>query len=133
MFTKPDIGSDIEIITNTPNPAQPHALPNRYRGRVVIPFKWINEYDFCLTTGDSAFPVRVVDIRNVTEIKYLDGSIAVQTEYTAVPKIQSYTVEGSKGDVYIVTNDNGKWACDCVAGKFGRYCKHVEKIKKECT
>lgn len=133
MFAKPEVGSEIEITTNTTNPGLTFSLPNRYRGRVVTPFKWINEHDFCLTTGDSAFPVRVVDIRNVTEIKYVDGSIAIQTEYTAVPKIQNWTVEGSKGDIYIVTNDNGKWACDCVAGRFNRYCKHVEKIKKECT
>lgn len=133
MFSKPAIGSEIEILTNTPNPSQPFALPNRYVGTVVQSFKWVGDHDFCLTTGDSAFPVRVVDIRYVKEMKFVDGSIASETSAkAAVPKIQSWSVEGSKGDIYIVTNDDGKWACDCVAGRFGRHCKHVDKIKKQC-
>jgi hypothetical protein len=131
MFAKPKIGSDIEIVTTTPNPAQPFALPKRHRGTVVKPFNWVGDHDFCLTTGDSAFPVRVVDIRYVKEMKFIDGTEAVITE-TAVPKIRSWTVDGSKGNQYIVTNDDGKWSCDCVAGKFGRHCKHVEQLKREC-
>jgi len=131
MFAKPEIGSEIEIITNTPSPGQPFALPRNYRGTVVKPFNWIDDYDFCLTTSDSAFPVRIVDIRNVKEMKFIDGTEATVAE-TAVPKIRSWTVDGSKGNQYIVTNDNGKWSCDCVAGKFGRHCKHVEKAKIEC-
>ena len=130
MYTKPAVGSEIEIVTNTPNPVQPFALPRRYIGRVVEPFKWVNDNDICITTGDSAFPVRVVDIRYVKEMTYLDGTIASQrTEVTAVPKIQTWTVEGSKGDVYIVTRDGDQWACDCVAGRFNRSCKHVAAIK----
>jgi hypothetical protein len=128
-FAKPEVGSEIEITTNTPNPTLPNALPNYYRGKVVTPFKWINEYDFCLSTNDRSFPVRVVDIRHVTQMKFVDGSAAVQTEYTPVPKIESWTVEGSKDNVYIVTRDNGKWSCDCVAGKFNRHCKHVAAIQ----
>ena len=133
MYAKPTVGSDVEITTNTPNSTQPFALPNRYRGTVVQSFKWVGDHDFCLTTGDSAFPVRVVDIRCVKDMKYADGSAAIEkANSVAVPKIQSYSVEGSKGDIYIVTNDDGKWACDCVAGRFGRHCKHVDKIKKQC-
>ena len=134
MFAKPDVGSEIVITTCTPNPTQPFALPKTYQGTVVKSFKWAGDHDFCLTTGDSAFPVRVIDIRYVKEMTYRDGTAATPTTDTAaVPKIQSWTVEGSKGDMYIVTNDDGKWACDCVAGRFGRHCKHVDKIKRECA
>lgn len=130
MYAKPDVGSEIEILTNTPNPAQPFALPRRYRGTVVKPFNWVSEYDVCISTGDSSFPVRVVDIRHVKEMKFIDGSVAVE-QPAAVPKVQSWTVDGSKGNQYIVTNDDGKWSCDCVAGRFGRHCKHVESIKNQ--
>lgn len=133
MFSKPAVGAEIEVVTNTPNPAQPFALPKRHIGTVVQSFKWVGDHDFCITTSDSAFPVRVVDIRYVKEMKYINGAAVSSVVATAVPKIQSWTVEGSKGDIYIVTNDDGKWACDCVAGRFGRHCKHVEKIKKECN
>lgn len=129
MFAKPEIGSEIEVVTNTPNLTQPFAIPRRYRGTVVKAFNWAGDYDFCLTTGDRAFPVRVIDIRYVKEMKLLDGTEAATQAETAVPKIRSWTVDGSKGNTYIVTNDNGKWSCDCVAGKFGRHCKHVDQIK----
>ena len=134
QYAIPEVGSEIEFISHTPNPGQPFALPNRYQGTVVQSFKWAGDHDFCITTGDRTFPVRIVDIRYVREMKHINSStVPTQAELTAVPKILSWTTEGSKGDVYIVTNDDGKWACDCVAGQFGRHCKHVEKIKRECV
>jgi hypothetical protein len=129
QYAKPEIGAEIEIVTNTPNPTQPFALPNTYRGIVVKALKWVTPDDFCMTTDRPEFPVRVVDIKNVASLRFLDGSEAKQIEVRSVPKIQSWTVEGSKGDVYIVTKDNDKWACDCVAGRFGRNCKHVASIQ----
>lgn len=131
QFAKPTIGSDVEVVTDTPNPSQPFALPKHYRGRVVQPFKWVGPDDFCLTTGDSYFPVRVINIKYVKDLTYVDGSIATTTEAKAVPKIESWSVEGSKGDIYIVTRDGDKWSCDCVAGKFNRSCKHVLSIQKQ--
>lgn len=129
MYSKPEIGSEIEFFSNTPNPTQPFALPSYRRGTVVQPFKWVDDYDFCVTTGEADFPVRVVDIRYVSDLKYITGSES--EDPVAIPKIQSWTVQGSKGDIYIVTNDDGKWGCDCVAGRFGRHCKHVKQIKEK--
>jgi len=128
-FAKPEIGSEIEITTNTPNLALPLASNQQHRGKVVTAFKWVGEHDFCLTTGDSAFAVRVIDIRHVTEMKYVDGFTAETVELKPVPPIESWTVTGSKGDVYIITRDSDKWSCDCVAGRFNRHCKHVSQIQ----
>jgi hypothetical protein len=131
QFNKPEVGSDIEVVTATPNPSQPFALPKHYRGRVVQPFKWAGPNDFCMTTDQADFPVRVIDISYVKELKYVDGTVATTVEVKPVPKIESWTVDGSKGDVYIVTRDGTKWSCDCVAGKFNRHCKHVSLIQKQ--
>jgi len=43
----------------------------------------------------------------------------------------NYKVEGSKGNVYKVVNDEGKWSCSCPAFGWsrGRDCKHIKQLK----
>ena len=43
----------------------------------------------------------------------------------------NYKVEGSKGNVYKVVNDEGKWSCSCPAFGWsrGRDCKHIKSLK----
>jgi hypothetical protein len=45
----------------------------------------------------------------------------------------TYKVDGSKGNVYTVLNDNGKWNCSCPAFGWGRGkdCKHIISIKNK--
>jgi hypothetical protein len=46
-------------------------------------------------------------------------------------KPKTYTITGSRGDRYTVTNRNGKYSCDCPAGKFRGTCKHSLQVQKE--
>ena len=51
-----------------------------------------------------------------------------------LPKIvkkQTFSVEGSKGKVYEVVTENGRWTCSCPAHGFGRGkdCKHIINLK----
>lgn len=48
-------------------------------------------------------------------------------------KSKTYTITGSRGDKYTVTNRNGTFSCDCPAGKFRGSCKHAKQIKKELS
>ncbi len=43
----------------------------------------------------------------------------------------TYKVDGSKGNVYKIVNDDGIWSCSCPAHGFGRGkdCKHIKNIK----
>lgn len=45
--------------------------------------------------------------------------------------VQSWNIEGSKGDIYKVSVDqNGCYGCDCPVWKFKRQeCKHILKLK----
>lgn len=77
----------------------------------------------------------------VARIEYLDqdGTIvgsstpteAQQDTKVAVP--QTWEVEGSGGKIYTVISDGGKWTCTCVAGSFGRECKHVKGKREEVS
>jgi hypothetical protein len=46
-------------------------------------------------------------------------------------KKQTFSVEGSKGKIYEVVNDGGKWSCSCPAYGFSRGsgCKHINNLK----
>jgi len=45
-------------------------------------------------------------------------------------KSKTYTITGSKVDRYTITNRNGKYSCDCPAGKFRWTCKHSLQVQK---
>lgn len=44
---------------------------------------------------------------------------------------RTYKVEGSKGNVYDVKYDSGRWSCTCPAFGWsrGKECKHIKGIK----
>ena len=51
-------------------------------------------------------------------------------ESTPPPDSSSWTVEGSKGNAYIVKVSNeGVWTCTCPGYGFRRRCKHIDNVK----
>ena len=46
------------------------------------------------------------------------------------PNFQSWTVDGSKGNTYIVELIGDKYHCNCVGYGYRGKCKHSEEIKK---
>lgn len=49
-----------------------------------------------------------------------------------IQKLKEFTVEGSKGNKYRITQLGEHWTCSCPAHGFGRGkdCKHITQIKK---
>lgn len=45
------------------------------------------------------------------------------------PEGRVWTVKGSKGDEYKVTELNGNWACSCSGFRFRGDCKHVKELR----
>ena len=45
------------------------------------------------------------------------------------PEGRTWTVKGSKGDVYKVTDANGLLSCTCSGFRFRGDCKHVKSIR----
>lgn len=45
------------------------------------------------------------------------------------PEVMTTLIKGSKGDVYTVTNDNGRYACTCPIALYRRQtCKHITQV-----
>jgi len=56
----------------------------------------------------------------------------VQYEITvkaAEPEGRTWEVQGSKGDVYKVTEQRGEYSCTCSGFRFRGDCKHVKGVK----
>ena len=52
----------------------------------------------------------------------------------AEPEGRSWTVAGSKGAEYTVTDDQGKWTCTCPAAKWqAGDCKHIKSLNTVST
>lgn len=94
---------------------------------------------FRLYTGDKFDPIKVVCMEYITKIEYIpgnsDGMASVELLEQAAeadkPIVQSFEVQGSKGNTYVVTRTGHKFQCTCPAADFGRNCKHVRQVKKE--
>jgi len=133
-FAIPQVGSEIEVCIANPLPisARYSGMPdsNWYRGKVMKSLNWMAPDMFCLSTDIKESPIRILDQDRILDLCYVDGSTAEQVEIAEKPKFQIWQVDGSKGNVYTVTLDSGKWSCDCVAGRFNRPCKHVKKIQE---
>lgn len=51
----------------------------------------------------------------------------IQEEQSAA---RLWTVQGSKGDEYQVSEDRGNWACTCSGFKFRGQCRHIDNLRK---
>lgn len=95
---------------------------NEYTG-IVVHEKWYGDDRIGLTTDMKHFPVRVLNRANIIEV------MGAKVDYTPVKSSrETITVQGSKGNTYIVTKENGKVTCTCPGFGFRKTCKHVQEL-----
>lgn len=95
---------------------------NEYTG-IFVHEKWYGDDKIGLTTDMKHFPVRVLNRANIVEVS------GAKVDYTPVKSSrETITVQGSKGNTYIVTKENGKASCSCPGFGFRKTCKHVQEL-----
>jgi hypothetical protein len=136
-FAIPTVGSDIEVCIANPLPisARYSGMPdsNWYRGKILKSLNWMTSDMFCLSTDNRESPVRILDKDRVLDLRLAEGAVEVKEN----SNFHCYQVDGSKGSVYNVINDSGKWTCDCPAFSFRKgkkvECKHIKQIQESLT
>lgn len=134
-FAIPEVGTEVEVCMA--NPLMPSArspdMSDRfwYRGRIMKSLSWMSQEQFCLSKDDPQSPIRVLDQDRILDLRFVDGGTAQTVEVKEKPKFQIWQVDGSKGAVYNVKLDSGKWSCDCPAGQFNRSCRHVKQVQEQ--
>ena len=78
---------------------------------------------------DFDFASKIFEIRNPEMATLMSSSL---NENIEIMPIDVKKVNGSKGKVYTVTNNLGKYSCTCSAYKYNstKVCKHILSIKK---
>ena len=124
----PTVGSTIRVKTMySQGPRMIPPAPDHFihDGKVVNPDRWLNDRQFCMT-GDKNYPIRIINMDYVLDLEVISGStIKVNTG------VQSWTVEGSKGNKYTVTRSPKGWNCTCSGFQFRKQCKHVVEYSKK--
>lgn len=94
---------------------------NEYTGTVMRE-KWFDSDEIGLTTGDPEFPFRRINRERIVEV---NGATVTYTKPVVEQKV-TITVQGSKGNTYVVTKEGTKKSCTCPGFSFRRTCKHLE-------
>lgn len=137
MFEKPQVGQDVRVITDWTDDLRGYASYIRRRhthiGTVVPDNDFDHPLSFNMTTGKKHFPIASIDLAHVVElVKLEDGTVAAQSKDKAIDNdIESWSVEGSTGNTYIVTRRKDQWSCTCPGFGFRRDCKHIKGKQKE--
>ena len=118
MKTVPTIGSDIEVSCKF------YTGPCKFAGTVIKPYKWLSADEFCLQTGNKEFPISVINLKSIVDLKILNGSTT---------KTRKFKVKGSKGDEYLVTLSDNHYSCHCIGFKYHSKCKHITSVKNKIT
>jgi hypothetical protein len=85
--------------------------------------KYFENDEIGITTGNPKFPFRRINMKRIVAVN--DATV----EYTPVKSNrETITVQGSKGNTYIVTKENGKATCTCPGYGFRKTCKHVQEV-----
>lgn len=125
---RPQPGSVIEIeleYATDRNMIPPRTEPRRLRGEVLKSYRWLTDREFCLS-GDSTWPIRVINLGNVVSMRFESGS---GTEVNTA--VRSWEVTGSGGNRYLVTRDAAGWRCDCKGFQFRRNCRHITEVSSQ--
>lgn len=94
---------------------------NEYTGTVMRE-KWFDSDEIGLTTGNPEFPFRRINRERIVEV---NGATVTYTKPVVEQKV-TITVQGSKGNTYVVTKEGSKKSCTCPGFSFRRTCKHLE-------
>lgn len=115
MKNIPTVGSNIKVT------CQFYTGEASFEGVVVKPYKWLQEGEFCLQTGNKQFPISVINLKSIKDIVILTGSTS---------KIKTFKVKGSKNHEYIVTLSDKHYSCSCIGFKYHNKCKHVAEVQQ---
>jgi|LakMenE18May11ns_1017448.scaffolds.fasta_scaffold9263101_2 hypothetical protein len=122
------VGKRIKIVSKNPTYAfrdryaKSMYIPeyNTYIGRYLPRPSWLSKDEFMLTTGDIDSPVRIIDKRNVTEVK-IDKSNRPDGVYL---------VDGEKRKYVVTSGPFGRFSCNCTAFGYRKWCSHINEVKK---
>lgn len=128
MFKLPEVGQKVQVRTQYRSIffySQQEYDTHEYVGVVGKPDRSVPEGSFMLLTPDDGkMPTRIIALRNVVDLRYADGAAVGQG--AAPDAVKVWQVQGSRGNVYTVTQRGADKTCTCPGFTFRRACKHTQ-------
>jgi hypothetical protein len=134
MIAKPTVGQRVRVHTDYSKYKLGfvRGIQRKFvtEGIVSESASWEPANSFALLTTDRKLPLKTIDLQWVTRIEPTDSTDTIQFESVAkqANSFETFQVAGSKGNAYVVTRDKFSYTCTCVAGSFGRHCKHIAGV-----
>jgi len=94
-----------------------------YEGEQLPIPKWASTGSIALATGNPSWPFRLIDVSIIVSI---DDQPQLEPKQTS--SARTVTVEGSKGQSYVVTIAPSGKSCTCSGFSFRRNCKHLNMV-----
>lgn len=95
---------------------------NTYTGTIMRE-KWFDADEIGITTGNPEFPFRRIRRSRIVAVN------EKAVDYTPIKSERvEIIVQGSKGNTYVVTKENGKASCTCAGFQFRKTCKHSQEV-----
>jgi uncharacterized Zn finger protein len=92
---------------------------NIYTGTIVRE-KWFGADEIGITTGNPDFAFRRIKRNRIVAVN------EKTVDYTPIKSDRiEITVQGSKGNTYVVTKENGKVSCSCPGYSYRKSCRHI--------
>lgn len=126
----PAVGTPVKIKTRNPQWRNRGAYMFEvdefidYEGSVYPAQKWqVAEPVINITTNIPWMPFRVIPLSWIEDLQVSGASVKIDLPKASQTRV--WTVTGSKGDVYTVTQQGSKIACTCPGFQFRRHCRHI--------
>lgn len=130
-FSQPTPGKTVRVTTRFPDHYYWATSPwqdTTYEGVVGRPDRSVPEGSFMLLTPqDPRMPTRVIALGRVIALEYADGTQV--RKQTVNNEVRVWQVQGSKGNVYTVTQRGGHKSCTCTGFQFRKMCKHTKEVQ----
>lgn len=104
-----------------------HITPktNEYTGVILRRHIWDKDWKNFRIQIPGEKDARIIHTNNLLKV---NGADFVQPGSGGV---RTFEITGSKGAKYTVTDERGHWKCTCVAGSYGKMCRHILEAKEK--
>lgn len=125
---KPPIGAAVRLVVRTFSAYRGASPTFELAGDIAhLPRFETDPHSLAITTGNST-PVNKRVVR-MSDVLTLNGQ---PTNWqTAAPLKDSWLVQGSKGDAYVVRRDGDEWTCSCAGFTFRHRCRHIDDKRNQ--
>lgn len=97
-------------------------------GELLNTVKWLTPDEIAITNPSHPNGFSILHKRNILWIKDLQGRKAtVQVD----PDYRQWTVQGSKGNSYLVIRSKGSYNCTCPGFTYRKTCRHIQEVGNE--